>query len=98
MLKAFVRLLLIASMAFHALHAYYMDHSDESVAHYVQETQSIATQENCTCTLHHFFHIPYIVERVSFLDTHYFEKSVASLPLTFHFFDLAFSLLKPPRT
>gem|GEM_PF-5368051 len=97
MLKALVRLLLIASMVFHTVHAYYMDHSDESVAHYVQETQSIATQENCTCTLHHFFHIPYIVESVSFISAHHFAKSVASHPLTFHFFNLAFSLLKPPR-
>ncbi len=97
MLKLFVRLLLIATMAFHTMHAYYIDHSHESVAHYVQETQSSITKEHSSCAIHHFFHIPFIVESFSFSNEQHLEKSIEMRPFTFFFFDLTFSLLKPPR-
>ena len=97
MLKSFVGIILVVFLALNALHAYYMDHSHESVVHFTQETQHVQMQDDCLCSLHHFFHIPFIMDRISFLIDRSPTRTTLAESLTFYFFDLAFPLLRPPR-
>lgn len=96
MLKRSILFLLLLSLIFNSAHAFFFDCNDN---HYVQEyvyEMDHPTQKGDICDNHFVFHMPLFLSTKITID---FPKqnSKIDLPLSYHFQQHFFSLLKPPK-
>ncbi len=96
LLRKKILILLLVGFALNIAHPYFFHHTDENVAHYIQE---IEYQHSCDdiCTLHHFFHLNFLLSTNAIVLEVLPKRSKIEIPLSICYQYFSSSIFKPPR-